>query len=60
MENRISFSLTEAEQTQLNQHLNSIIAILQPKAIVLDAEAHTLSEPKNSWSEWMNQKYRHY
>jgi len=29
-------------------------------AIVLDAEAHTLSEPKNSWSEWMNQKYRHY
>ncbi len=38
MENRISFSLTEAEQAQLNQHLNSIIAILQPKAIVLDAE----------------------
>jgi glycosyltransferase involved in cell wall biosynthesis len=29
-------------------------------AIVLDADAHTLSEPKTSWNEWMNQKYRHY
>ncbi len=29
-------------------------------AIVIDNEAHTLSEPKNSWGEWMNQKYRHY
>lgn len=29
-------------------------------AIVIDPEAHTLSEPKNSWTEWMNQKYRHY
>lgn len=29
-------------------------------AIVIDKEAHTLSEPKNSWGEWMNQKYRHY
>lgn len=29
-------------------------------AIVIDPEAHTLSEPKSSWTEWMNQKYRHY
>lgn len=29
-------------------------------AIVIDEEAHTLSEPKRSWAEWMNQKYRHY
>lgn len=37
MENRISFTLTDAEQAQINQHLNSILAILQPKAVVLDA-----------------------
>jgi glycosyltransferase involved in cell wall biosynthesis len=29
-------------------------------AIVIDKEAHTLSEPKHTWAEWMNQKYRHY
>ena len=29
-------------------------------AIVIDKEAHTISEPKNSWAEWMSQKYRHY
>lgn len=29
-------------------------------AIVLDADAHTLSEPKTNWNDWMNQKYRHY
>jgi glycosyltransferase involved in cell wall biosynthesis len=29
-------------------------------AIVIDKSAHTLSEPKNTWSEWMTQKYRHY
>jgi glycosyltransferase involved in cell wall biosynthesis len=29
-------------------------------AIVIDPEAHTLSEPKHTWGEWMNQKYRHY
>lgn len=28
--------------------------------ICIDAEAHTLSEPKTSWSDWMTQKYRHY
>ncbi len=38
MENRIAFSLTEAEQTQLFQHLNAILAILVPKGVTLNAE----------------------
>ncbi|MEA5138839.1 hypothetical protein [Arcicella rigui] len=38
MENRIAFSLTEAEQTQLTQHLNAILQIIVPKSIVLSAE----------------------
>lgn len=29
-------------------------------AIMIDPDAHTLSDPKKSWSEWMTQKYRHY
>lgn len=29
-------------------------------AIVIDHEAHTISEPKKTWNEWMSQKYRHY
>ena len=29
-------------------------------AVVLDAEAFTLSKPKQSWKEWMKQKNRHY
>jgi glycosyltransferase involved in cell wall biosynthesis len=29
-------------------------------AIVIDHDAHTISEPKRSWNDWMNQKYRHY
>ena len=29
-------------------------------AIVIDPAAHTLSEPKKSWNDWMTQKYRHY
>lgn len=28
--------------------------------ICIDQEAHTLSEPKIRWSDWMTQKYRHY
>jgi glycosyltransferase involved in cell wall biosynthesis len=28
--------------------------------IVIDKDAHTLSEPKTTFNEWMNQKYRHY
>ncbi len=29
-------------------------------AIVIDKDAHTLSEPKTTFNDWMNQKYRHY
>ena len=29
-------------------------------AIVIDKEAHTLSEPKTTWSDWIKQKNRHY
>ena len=29
-------------------------------AIVIDPDAHTISEPKKTFNEWMNQKYRHY
>lgn len=29
-------------------------------AIVIDPEAHTMSEPKRKWSHWWNQKMRHY
>ncbi|MDQ6814578.1 MAG: glycosyltransferase [Bacteroidota bacterium] len=29
-------------------------------AIVIDAEAHTLSEAKRTWNDWFNQKTRHY
>jgi glycosyltransferase involved in cell wall biosynthesis len=39
----------------INQVANS-----KNTAIVIDHEAHTLSEPKNSFNAWMNQKYRHY
>ena len=28
--------------------------------IVIDKEAHTLSEPKKTWGEWVKQKTRHY
>ena len=29
-------------------------------AIAIDPSAHTLSEPKRTWKEWIRQKYRHY
>lgn len=29
-------------------------------AIMIDAEAHTMSTPKRSWREWIRQKTRHY
>jgi hypothetical protein len=29
-------------------------------AIVVDHDAHTLSEPKTRFKDWMTQKYRHY
>lgn len=28
--------------------------------VVIDKEAHTLSEPKKKWKDWWNQKFRHY
>jgi glycosyltransferase involved in cell wall biosynthesis len=28
--------------------------------ICIETDAHTLSEPKTRWSDWMTQKYRHY
>ncbi|HEY0297782.1 MAG TPA: glycosyltransferase [Arachidicoccus sp.] len=28
--------------------------------IVIDKDAHTISEPKETWKEWMKQKRRHY
>ena len=36
------------------------VARAENTKIVIDPEAHTLSEPKRSWSEWMTQKYRLY
>ncbi len=29
-------------------------------SIVIEHDAHTLSEPKQSWEDWWTQKYRHY
>ncbi len=29
-------------------------------AIVIEPDAHTLSEPEKSWNSWLSQKYRHY
>jgi glycosyltransferase involved in cell wall biosynthesis len=29
-------------------------------SIVIDKDAHTISEPKKTFHDWMNQKYRHY
>ena len=39
----------------INQVANS-----KNTAIVIDHDAHTISEPKKTFNEWMNQKYRHY
>lgn len=39
----------------INQVANS-----KNTAIVIEHDAHTLSEPKKTFSEWMTQKYRHY
>jgi glycosyltransferase involved in cell wall biosynthesis len=36
------------------------VATKNNTAIVIDPQAHTLSEPKRSWKEWMRQKFRHY
>ena len=39
----------------INQVANS-----KNTTIVIDHSAHTLSDPKRSWNEWMSQKYRHF
>jgi glycosyltransferase involved in cell wall biosynthesis len=36
------------------------VATKNNTAIVIDPEAHTLSNPKKSWAEWFSQKTRHY
>jgi glycosyltransferase involved in cell wall biosynthesis len=36
------------------------VATKKNTAIVIDPNAHTISEPKKTFNEWMNQKYRHY
>jgi hypothetical protein len=36
------------------------VATADNTTIVIDPQAHTLSEPKRNWNEWMYQKYRHY
>ena len=36
------------------------VATLRNTAIVIHPEAHTLTRPKNTFNEWMRQKYRHY
>lgn len=36
------------------------VATSSNTAIVIDAEAHTLSQPKQTWAEWIKQKNRHY
>jgi len=36
------------------------VATANNTAVLLDHDTHTLSDAKNSWGEWMTQKYRHY
>ncbi|MDE3252268.1 MAG: glycosyltransferase [Bacteroidota bacterium] len=36
------------------------VANARNTTVVIDPDAHTISEPKKRWSEWMTQKYRHY
>jgi glycosyltransferase involved in cell wall biosynthesis len=36
------------------------VATRNNTAIVIDHDAHTISEPKTTFHDWMNQKYRHY
>jgi glycosyltransferase involved in cell wall biosynthesis len=38
----------------------NMIANKNNTAIVIDKEAHTLSEPHKNWHDWMQQKNRHY
>ena len=36
------------------------VATKKNTTIVIEPDAHTLSEPRNTWGDWMKQKYRHY
>jgi len=36
------------------------VATPKNTAIVVDKDAHTLSEAKSTWKDWMQQKFRHY
>jgi glycosyltransferase involved in cell wall biosynthesis len=38
----------------------NMIANRNNTAIVIDKEAHTISEPQKTWKSWMEQKNRHY
>lgn len=38
----------------------NMVAKKDNTAIVIDKDAHTVSEPESSWNKWLNQKYRHY
>lgn len=38
----------------------NMVANKKNTSIVIDKEAHTLSEPKSTWRQWMKQKERHY
>lgn len=38
----------------------NLVANKYNTSIVIDKEAHTLSEPKTTWKEWQKQKSRHY
>lgn len=38
----------------------NMVAKKNNTAIVIDPEAHTMSEPEKDWNSWLNQKYRHY
>jgi glycosyltransferase involved in cell wall biosynthesis len=38
----------------------NMVANKKNTTIVIDKDAHTLSDPKRTWSEWWRQKFRHY
>jgi hypothetical protein len=38
----------------------NMVARKKNTAIVIEHDAHTLSEPQSKWNNWLSQKYRHY
>lgn len=38
----------------------NMVAKKDNTAIVIDKDAHTMSEPETNWNSWLGQKYRHY